>query len=71
MSPTQRLIIGLGVIELCLAALWIWLANVAANSSTAPDAQTTIGQTIGGAMGLIFGLGCAILIVRTWRKGRS
>ena len=67
MSANARLIIGFGFVELCLAALWFWLANVAAKSSTQPDAQVVIGQIMGGAMGLIFGLGCVIFFVRRSR----
>lgn len=68
MSPNTRLIVGFGFIELCLAALWIWLANAAAESSTRPDAQMVIGQVMGGAMGLVFGLGCAVFFVRRLRQ---
>ena len=71
MTPNARLFLGLGVIELGLAVLWIWLAKTAAQSSSDPAAQAVIGQILGGAMGLIFGLGCAIFLIRKFRqKGR-
>jgi hypothetical protein len=71
MSPNARLIVGLGVIELGLAVLWIWLANAAAESSPEPGAPVIIGQIMGGAMGLIFALGCVIFLVRRSRQKGS
>ena len=71
MSPNARLIVGLGVIELGLAAIWFWLANVAAESANTPDAQVVIGQIMGGAMGLFFALGCVIFFVRRSRQKGS
>ena len=47
MTPNARLFLGLGVIELGLAVLWIWLAKTAAQSSSDPAAQAVIGQIIG------------------------
>lgn len=68
MSPNARLFLGLGIIELGLAAIWFWLANVAVESANRPDAQVVIGQTMGGAMGLILGIGVAIFLIRKFRK---
>lgn len=57
MSRAARTIVLLVVIELCLAGLWLYLANLAATSHGAsPDAGRVIGRTMGGAMGVILGL---------------
>lgn len=64
MSRTKRLVIGFGVIELILAGLWVWLAQLAATRpGTDPDAQEVIGRIMGGAMGGIFGLGLVLYLV--------
>jgi hypothetical protein len=68
MSPNTRLIVGIVVIELLLAGLWFWLAGLAAKQSNHPEAQVVIGQTIGGAMGLVFALGLVIFFVRRSRQ---
>ena len=68
MSPTARLIIGIVLIELLLAGLWFWLAGMAAESSAHPRAQVVIGQSIGGAMGIVLALGCVIFFVRRSRQ---
>jgi hypothetical protein len=69
MSANVRLLVGFGLVELCLAGLWMWLAKAAAHSSTAPDAQVVIGQIMGAAMGIIFALGCVIFFVRRSKAG--
>jgi len=57
MSRATRTIILVVVIEVCLAGLWVYLANLAATSHNAsPDAGRVIGRTMGGAMGVILGL---------------
>ncbi|HEV7732046.1 MAG TPA: hypothetical protein VGR62_07785 [Candidatus Binatia bacterium] len=58
MSKRTRTLIAIGTIEVLLAGLWLWLAGtVAANPDRAsPDAQKVIGETIGGAMGVLAGL---------------
>jgi hypothetical protein len=57
MSRTKRTILLLAVIEILLAALWFFLANLAARSpGTSPDAARVIGQAMGTAMGVVLGL---------------
>ena len=68
MSPTVRLIIGIVLIELLLGGLWLWLAGMAAESSAHPRAQVVIGQSMGGAMGIVLALGCVIFFVRRSRQ---
>ena len=57
MSRAKRTIVVLVLIELFLAAIWLYLAHIAATRpGTDPNAGRVIGQTMGGAMGLILGL---------------
>jgi hypothetical protein len=57
MSRATRTIVLVVLIEICLAGLWVYLANLAATSHNAsPDAAHVIGRAMGGAMGVILGL---------------
>ena len=57
MSRTKRVIIVMALVELFLGGLWLYLAHLAATSpGTNPEAQGVIGETMGGAMGLLLGL---------------
>ena len=57
MSRTKRIILVLALIELLLAGLWVYLAHLAATfPGVSPEAGWVIGQTMGGAMGVILGL---------------
>ena len=68
MSPNVRLIVGIVLIELLLAGLWVWLAGLAAERSTRPDAQVVIGQAIGAGMGIVLALGLFVLFIRRSRS---
>jgi len=68
MSPNVRLIVGVVLIELLLLGLWTWLAGLAVDQSNDPEAQVVIGQSIGGAMGIVFVLGVVIFFVRRSRR---
>lgn len=64
MTRARRTIIMLALIELLLAGLWLYLANMAATSSGAsPDAPRVIGQTMGAAMGVILGLSVPLYLL--------
>jgi len=64
MSRATRTIIFVVVIEVCLAGLWVYLANLAATSHNAsPDAGRVIGRTMGGAMGVVLGLSPLLYLV--------
>ncbi len=57
MTRTKRTILALILLELLLAGLWFYLANMAATSPGAsPDSGRVIGQTMGAAMGVVLGL---------------
>jgi hypothetical protein len=57
MTRAARTIVLVVVIEVCLAGLWVYLANLAATShGSSPDAGRVIGRTMGAAMGVILGL---------------
>jgi hypothetical protein len=65
MSKRMRTIVGIGTIELFLAGLWFWLAWSAAMNPdrVSPDAQVVIGQTMGGAMGVLAGLAIPLYLL--------
>jgi hypothetical protein len=57
MTRARRTILALVLLELILAGLWFYLANMAATSSGAsPDSGRVIGETMGMAMGAVLGL---------------
>ncbi|HEX8483257.1 MAG TPA: hypothetical protein VF650_15275 [Allosphingosinicella sp.] len=57
MSRTKRTILALVLIELILAGLWWYLADMAATSpNSSPDSAGTIGRTMGTVMGVVLGL---------------
>jgi hypothetical protein len=56
-TRAKRTILALVLIELMLAGLWLYLANMAASSPGAsPESGRVIGETMGSAMGVILGL---------------
>jgi hypothetical protein len=69
-SP-KALAIVLVVIELALAGGWWWLADYGLDNPdrVAPEFQAVVGQVMGGAMGLVAGIGIVLLFV-TYRKAR-
>ena len=57
MTRAKRTILVLVLLELLLAGLWFYLANMAATSPGAsPDSGKVIGQTMGTVMGVVLGL---------------
>jgi hypothetical protein len=57
MTRSKRTILLVVLLELMLAGLWFYLANMAATSPAAhADSGRVIGQTMGMAMGIILGL---------------
>ncbi|HEU0134722.1 MAG TPA: hypothetical protein VFR28_07850 [Allosphingosinicella sp.] len=57
MTRTKRTILALVLLELILAGLWWYLADMAATSPNAsPESGRVIGQTLGAAMGIVLGL---------------
>ena len=65
MSKRKRTMLVIGIIELFLVGLWVWLARTAAMNPdhVAPDAQVVIGRTIGGAMGVLAGLAIPLYLL--------
>jgi hypothetical protein len=56
-TRTKRTILALAMLELILAGLWWYLADMAASSpSSSPDSGRVIGQTMGTVMGVVLGL---------------
>ena len=57
MTRTKRTILSLVLLELILAGLWWYLADMAATSpNSSPDSAGTIGRTMGTVMGVVLGL---------------
>jgi hypothetical protein len=57
MARTKRTILLVAAIEIFLAGLWFFLANLAARTPGArPDAARILGETMGTAMGVVLGL---------------
>jgi hypothetical protein len=57
MTRVKRTLLALVLVELILAVLWYYLADLAATSPGAsPDSGRVIGQTMGSAMGVVLGL---------------
>jgi hypothetical protein len=57
MTRAKRTILALVLLELILAGLWLYLADMAAGSPGAsPDAGRVIGRTMGTVMGVVLGL---------------
>jgi len=57
MTRTKRTILALILLELLLAGLWYYLANMAASSpGSSPDSAREIGRTMGTVMGVVLGL---------------
>jgi hypothetical protein len=56
-TRAKRTILTLVLIEILLAGLWLYLADLAATSPGAsPDAGRVIGRTMGTVMGVLLGL---------------
>jgi hypothetical protein len=57
MTRAKRTILVLILLELILAGLWYYLADMAATSPGAsPDSGRVIGRTMGTVMGVVLGL---------------
>lgn len=71
MSKRMRIVIAFVLIEGLLAGLWWWLAQYArANPDrVTADQPVVLGETIGGAMGLVAGLSLVLFFV-AWKNDR-
>ena len=57
MTRAKRTILALLLLELILAGLWFYLADMAATSPGAnPNSGRVIGRTMGTVMGVVLGL---------------
>jgi hypothetical protein len=65
MTKKLRVFIAVATIELMLGGLWFYLSLLRweQGGQGAPDAQATIGSTMGMAMGAFLGLGCLMMFV--------
>lgn len=69
MSYRKRAILGIVLVELLLAGIWYYLANLGATSPerVTPDFQHTLGSTIGGVMGALLGVGLILYLIAAKR----
>lgn len=63
MSRRKRVLLAIVLVELVLAGIWFMLTMVAADSSIQPNAERTIGETMGMAMGGLLGLGFILYLM--------
>ena len=65
MSKKARTLLVIGLVELLLAGIWLYLANLGASQPgrVTPDFQRTLGSTMGAAMGGFVGFGLLLYLV--------
>lgn len=64
MTRVKRTILALVLLELILAGLWYYLADMAATSPRAsPDSGRVIGETMGTVMGVVLGLSLILYLL--------
>jgi hypothetical protein len=73
MSKKKRTLIAIILVELLLAVIWFYLANLGAThpERVTPDFQRTVGSTIGAAMGAFLGLGFLLFLMAAKRDRES
>lgn len=73
MSKKTRTLLAIVVVELLLAGIWLYLANLGAAhpERVAPEYQRTVGSTIGAAMGAFLGLGLVLYLMAAKRDGKG
>ena len=72
MKQKTRVIIAFGFIEALLAGVWLYLARLGAQQPdhVAPEFQSTLGSTMGAAMGFLAGLGLVIFFFAVKKNRR-
>ena len=69
MTYKTRTILAIVVVELLLAGIWFYLAGMGASQPdrVTPDFQTTLGSTMGMAMGAFLGFGILLFFIAAKR----
>jgi hypothetical protein len=69
MSYKKRTVLAILLVELLLGGIWFYPATMGATQPdrVTDDFQTTVGSTMGGAMGLFLGLGVVLFFVAAKR----
>ena len=69
MKYKTRTLIAIVLVELLLAGIWFYLANLGASNPdrVAPEFQQTVGSTMGTAMGAFLGLGFILYLMAAKR----
>jgi len=73
MSKKARTLIAIALVELLIAGIWFYLANLGAShpERAAPEFQSTVGSTMGAAMGAFLGLGLLLYLIAAKRDRES
>lgn len=69
MKYKTRTLLAIALVELLLAGVWFYLANLGASNPgrVAPGFQQTVGSTMGTAMGAFLGLGFILYLMAAKR----
>jgi hypothetical protein len=69
MSRKKRTLYAILLVELLLAGIWYYLANLGATQPdrVTPEFQSTLGSTMGMAMGAFLGLGFILYMMAAKR----
>lgn len=69
MSKRARTLLAIVVVELVLAGIWLYLAQmgIAQPDRVAPGFQQTLGETMGSAMGAFLGVGLIAFFIAAKR----
>lgn len=69
MTYKTRTLLAIALVELLLAGIWLYLANLGAAEPgrVAPDFQRALGSTMGAAMGGLLGLGLLLFLMAAKR----
>lgn len=69
MTYKMRTILAIVVVEILLAGIWLYLANMGRTQPdrVTPNFQQTLGSTMGMAMGALLGLGILLFFIAAKR----
>ena len=73
MTYKKRAVLAIVLVELLLAGIWVYLANLGVDhpERIAPEYQDTLGSVMGTAMGGFLGLGLVLYLMAVKRDRES